>query len=1019
MAAIDEAIGRRPGTKGSGIEAAIANVGRLVSGAEQGGATPVDFASVSRAIEKLQKAEKPKGKPGWAKFAGFVLKPLSVPQAVLAVSVNNVVSLVTGNRDKILSPSAMLGDYSRDEKGRTGWQQVTKKWGLNDWQSFGLGVVADPLWAVGVVAKPAQLAAKAGRVGEGVFPKAVSTMRAPPVPAMPREAAVRAFSEPMRRAARQRQAAMMRAFAPPAATRQSAAVRAFAPAVSPVAKTVTPSIMRATEKLLPTVRAVPTADKARMYREVTRLGRNIERTTFGPIVTNMAETLSGRSAEFAKRRAMGGEELYLKLGFGKSAKELRLPGRLGARPARAFTASQPFAKVPLLRGIARSPLKRAVHQQTVQAGEVAQVALHMIDNIAANFARATGLADGAADKAAQRTFFVAAAENVLPGVAESLKRAFRGEGLWDENYDELLEIFQRNWEDFGEELGMRTGIIAGHPGRYAPQMVTPEIRKAWQEARKTGDMDLSLEQFTAGMGKASPFHERVMGSSYAYMTDDEAVAALTRVGLSDDLAENWVRAFNESAPEAARTAKDPTGLIPELNLFAAAKQRTKVQTDAILDRQIAALAREAGILPDKITKAVAALKVEERGIIAGSGIGNAVQRFTTVFKTILTTVNPSHFVRNATGDMWNAAIEKNLRHAGSGAWHAKNTYWKLAKGDEETLSRAFRVGDQDVTGAELLMESAFLGLGKGYVGSDIGQLLDIFSGGFHDWWGVRHMRNVNVARENAVRMETYTKLRMAGDDPMTAAAKSLRVHFDYSDLTPFEKTVMRNLILFYTWLRRNSMLQVSGIITRPALYNVVRSMEEYRPKLEGEPDYLSKLAMVGIPGLGYANIGLPAEALNRFDLTGENFRQTILGAVNPAIRVPVELGMNQEARSGFPINREGGVPTPHLLAQVLDKLGVDVPEASFRVGGKPEPALPGWMGFLVNQFGGPQAAHAAAAARSRDPGSPQYGPQEWLERFTGVRVHHDDPAAAARRIKNVIDEANFKIRQAEKYRYTP
>ena len=50
--------------------------------------------------------------------------------------------------------------------------------------------------------------------------------------------------------------------------------------------------------------------------------------------------------------------------------------------------------------------------------------------------------------------------------------------------------------------------------------------------------------------------------------------------------------------------------------------------------------------------------------------------------------------------------------------------------------------------------------------------------------------------------------------------------YDYSDLTEAEKTYMRGMMPFYTWLRKNTAQQVLGIMENPDMYAVVPKIQE-------------------------------------------------------------------------------------------------------------------------------------------------------------------------------------------------
>jgi hypothetical protein len=68
-----------------------------------------------------------------------------------------------------------------------------------------------------------------------------------------------------------------------------------------------------------------------------------------------------------------------------------------------------------------------------------------------------------------------------------------------------------------------------------------------------------------------------------------------------------------------------------------------------------------------------------------------------------------------------------------------------------------------------------------------------------------------------------------------AAEQAKKWFLDYGDLSDFEQTVMKNVVPFYTWLRKNLVNQINGVVLYPELYSII-------PKIEGlltyeDPEY--------------------------------------------------------------------------------------------------------------------------------------------------------------------------------------
>jgi hypothetical protein len=1010
-------------------------------------------------------------------LGGNALKLLSVPQAVLAVAPYKIGRAMPWAKGKDTIPwKAALGDFYRNDEGQTGWQEFADEaLGLDPKGGAALGLIADPLWAVGGGTKAVSTAAKAAEAGEDVakVAKVPKLLEAGPKPVpryptykgeieVPRKwrkitnvtkKDLRPISEGTVRGpdmaplfARQGESRLppfilrrSRPSAPPKAvvpkivrTKKGTFVgdEYFVALVKKphrgarqyeVFKLTEPGTLKGAKRFKQTFNGLDEAvewSRGRLLKadelrspyavaakivNASAKGNNISKGTFGQLLENVG-SLSKDTNKFAKSRVTGDREAYLRLGIGKLSKDIKLKTIKGKELTNAKTAG----------GLGRSVLERVTHQLKVSNDEMGQVALKFLEGVQKNWEKTLGLSKEEAHLAAQRIGSVGIAANQDPIRAAQLKAAFTQKGLWNEHYDDLLSQFQDHWDSFAKELNMATDKA---PGRYFAQSISNESKQA-----KTDDF---LERLKGGLvvgepsitgARLDPTKARKFESSYAAMTKDQTIDHLTKLGLDREDAAVWAEAWERFAPEASRFADEATGFAPEFDMFKLAKWREQGQMKVLLDRQIREVAAEAGVFDEKVLSQLKSMR--PHGPLADSAVGQKLMAFVAVFKMFLTSVNPSHYVRNVAGDYINHLINGNLRHLSMGAVHGKNLYWRIAKGDMEALDEVVKVGGKEYTGAEILVESAMMGLGRGYVGSDIAQMMDILDKGLHNKPFFKQMVNVNMHRENAVRLETYVKHRQAGADMFEAAAKTLRVHFDYSDLSDFEKVIMRNMILFYTWLRKNSMLQVGGLLTRPGLYSAARTMEDYRPKFEGEPDYISKLAQVGLPGVGYWNVGNPMEALHRFDPTSENLNQTIWGAVNPVVRVPIELSTNRSWRTGYDISRGPGDKQPGLAPSLLDALGFNMPRASFTGYTAPAPAMdPKWKYAIENLLlVGPQASTGAALVRPDEEYRPDPGILGTVERVLGIRKDRPDATQAARNVLAKIRDARREVDIRRKYR---
>jgi len=86
-------------------------------------------------------------------------------------------------------------------------------------------------------------------------------------------------------------------------------------------------------------------------------------------------------------------------------------------------------------------------------------------------------------------------------------------------------------------------------------------------------------------------------------------------------------------------------------------------------------------------------------------------------------------------------------------------------------------------------------------------------------WGVPTGRKVGEHIEDNARLSHFiSKLDETGDAAQ-AAASVRKYLFDYGDLTPFERKVMKRIHAFYTFTRKNTPLQFEELIRNPAAAN--------------------------------------------------------------------------------------------------------------------------------------------------------------------------------------------------------
>lgn len=183
---------------------------------------------------------------------------------------------------------------------------------------------------------------------------------------------------------------------------------------------------------------------------------------------------------------------------------------------------------------------------------------------------------------------------------------------------------------------------------------------------------------------------------------------------------------------------------------------------------------------------------------------------------------------------------------------------------------------------------------------------------------------VGTLVENSDRLIHFTSMLKQGKTVQEASESSIKYLFDYSDLTAFEKTWMKRIFPYYTWMRKNGRLQVSEFIEQPGKYQMVakgmngvqgmnneedivddryvsdfakdwiqtpfsftKKDENGMPKMgkDGKPEREPILLSPNMPFMDLARLPDPTQM-------GNTIRE-FASQTAPQLKVPVELAMNK------------------------------------------------------------------------------------------------------------------------------
>lgn len=188
---------------------------------------------------------------------------------------------------------------------------------------------------------------------------------------------------------------------------------------------------------------------------------------------------------------------------------------------------------------------------------------------------------------------------------------------------------------------------------------------------------------------------------------------------------------------------------------------------------------------------------------------------------------------------------------------------------------------------------------------------------------VRTMRG-SLAYDNLVREGAVDAIKNGTDVSSLldhAVAQVQKFHFDYFDLSPFERNVVKRVIPFYTFTRRNVPLQVEMLFRNPRVFN---RYSQFKSAIEAQsspdkvtPSYFSDELQIRLPfevngGHLYSNGALPLT-----DVAGLTDPSQLAGNVTPVIKAPIESWASKQFYEGIPFT---GKLTP--AAVVFETPGV-------------------------------------------------------------------------------------------------
>jgi hypothetical protein len=280
-------------------------------------------------------------------------------------------------------------------------------------------------------------------------------------------------------------------------------------------------------------------------------------------------------------------------------------------------------------------------------------------------------------------------------------------------------------------------------------------------------------------------------------------------------------------------------------------------------------------------------------------IRNVYDKPLSAWKSMATSLRLPFHLRNFQSNtflMWIGGtkaqtIPKRIKQASAIQWGRKGTI-RLQDGSTMTYDQI-----RNLAGSHGIR-------GRGWIGGDINEHIlremdEMLDGGGRLRKMIRHplkqtvelSRKVGVAVEDNARIGLFVDSLIKGENPVDAARRVRKYLFDYSELTPFEQNVMKRVVPFYTWMRKNIPLQIQSVVEQPGKYATVGKtydavMDKFQETVQEKmlkPDYFKEMIYFKSPfktkegSPVYMSIDMPYNDLQRmFSL------QQAISSITPA-----------------------------------------------------------------------------------------------------------------------------------------
>lgn len=351
-------------------------------------------------------------------------------------------------------------------------------------------------------------------------------------------------------------------------------------------------------------------------------------------------------------------------------------------------------------------------------------------------------------------------------------------------------------------------------------------------------------------------------------------------------------------------------------------------------------------LPDEIggkyvvTKGVKEALDRYQGLATDEGTKGMLKAFDGLQNTWkkLALFSPGFHIRNVAGALFNNTVAgMNPIHLVKYTKDAGSEVMNAVRGNESAMFKEFRsqgLGSSGISKVEFAKtgESPELAIQRTVENMSKTGKDNVINKLKHPFQTSREMGDVT---DQVSRFALYKWAReVKGMSPEEAAKKVKEVQYDYSDLTPFERNVMKRAIPFYTWSRMNIPFQLKSLINDPRSYagiNKIRLNAQSTAGLDenNTPDFMKNNFAIPLSHSKMLGLNLPLGDLTKLSSP----LKLLTDGISPIIKTPLEESLNYNFFKGKPIEKFAGQDKKYLGGLAIPaKLDYAIQAATGQIG---------------------------------------------------------------------------------------